>query len=122
MITQGTGGQPIYDRLWGSGFLPTRYQGVKFRSVGDPVLYLSDPKGFSRGQRREYLDALAALNRMQLDAFGDPEIATRIAQYEMAFKMQRSVPELTDLAASPTRCSSFTARNPANPEHTLITA
>ena len=101
MITQGTGGQPIYDRLWGSGFLPTRYQGVKFRSVGDPVLYLSDPKGFSRSQRREYLDALGELNRMQLDAFGDPEIATRIAQYEMAFKMQRSVPELTDLAGEP---------------------
>ena len=101
MITQGTGGQPIYDRLWGSGFLPTRYQGVKFRSVGDPVLYLSDPKGFSRSQRREYLDALGELNRMQLDAFGDPEIATRIAQYEMAFKMQRSVPELTDLTGEP---------------------
>ncbi len=101
MITQGTGGQPIYDRLWGSGFLPTRYQGVKFRSVGDPVLYLSDPKGFSRSQRREYLDALGALNRMHLDEFGDPEIATRIAQYEMAFKMQRSVPDLTDLSAEP---------------------
>ncbi len=101
MITQGTGGQPIYDRLWGSGFLPTRYQGVKFRSVGDPVLYLSDPKGFSRAQRREYLDALGALNRMHLDEFGDPEIATRIAQYEMAFKMQRSVPELTDLSGEP---------------------
>ncbi len=101
MITQGTGGQPIYDRLWGSGFLPTRYQGVKFRSVGDPVLYLSDPKGFSRDQRREYLDTLGELNRMQLDEFGDPEIATRIAQYEMAFKMQRSVPELTDLTAEP---------------------
>ena len=101
MITQGTGGQPIYDRLWGSGFLPTRYQGVKFRSVGDPVLYLSDPKGFSRSQRREYLDALGELNRMQLDAFGDPEIATRIAQYEMAFKMQRSVPDLTDLTGEP---------------------
>lgn len=101
MVTQGTGGQPIYDRLWGSGFLPTRYQGVKFRSVGDPVLYLSDPKGFSRSQRREYLDALGALNRMQLEAFGDPEIATRIAQYEMAFKMQRSVPELTDLTGEP---------------------
>ena len=101
MITQGTGGQPIYDRLWGSGFLPTRYQGVKFRSVGDPVLYLSDPKGFSRGQRREYLDTLGELNRMQLDELGDPEITTRIAQYEMAFKMQRSVPELTDLTGEP---------------------
>ena len=101
MITQGTGGQPLYDRLWGSGFLPTRYQGVKFRSVGDPVLYLSDPAGFNRGQRRNYLDALGKLNRLQFEAYGDPEIVTRIAQYEMAFRMQRSVPELTDLSDEP---------------------
>ena len=101
MITQGTGGQPLYDRLWGSGFLPTRYQGVKFRSVGDPVLYLSDPTGFDRGQRRAFLDALGRLNRMQYEEYGDPEIVTRIAQYEMAFRMQRSVPELTDLAGEP---------------------
>jgi hypothetical protein len=94
----GGGGQPLYDRLWGSGFLPTRYQGVKFRSVGDPVLYLSDPAGFPTGNRREYLDALKQLNTMTLDEFGDPEVATRIAQYEMAFKMQSSVPELTDLS------------------------
>ena len=99
MVTQGTGGQPLYDRLWGAGFLPTRYQGVKFRSVGDPVLYLSDPKGFSRGQRRSFLDALGSLNRMQYEEYGDPEIVTRIAQYEMAFRMQRSVPELTDLSS-----------------------
>ncbi len=98
LITQGTGGQPIYDRLWGSGFLPTRYQGVKFRSVGDPVLWLNDPEGFERGQRREWLDTLNTLNRRKLDEFGDPEIATRIAQYEMAYKMQASVPELTDLS------------------------
>jgi hypothetical protein len=98
LITQGTGGQPIYDRLWGSGFLPTRYQGVKFRSVGDPVLWLNDPEGFERGQRREWLDTLNTLNRRNLDEFGDPEIATRIAQYEMAYKMQASVPELTDLS------------------------
>ena len=101
MITQGTGGQPLYDRLWGSGFLPTRYQGVKFRSVGDPVLYLSDPAGISRDQRRTFLDALAKLNRKQYEEYGDPEIVTRIAQYEMAFKMQRSVPELTDLSSEP---------------------
>lgn len=101
MITQGTGGQPLYDRLWGAGFLPTRYQGVKFRSVGDPVLYLSDPKGFTRNQRRSFLDALGQLNRMQFDEYGDPEIVTRIAQYEMAFRMQASVPELVDLAGEP---------------------
>ena len=101
MITQGTGGQPLYDRLWGSGFLPTRYQGVKFRSVGDPVLYLSDPAGFTRSQRRDFLDALGQLNRMQFEEYGDPEIVTRIAQYEMAFRMQRSVPDLTDLSDEP---------------------
>ncbi len=99
LITQGTGGQPIYDRLWGSGFLPTKYQGVKFRSVGDPVLHLSDPPGYDRTVRRTYLDALNELNERQLEEFGDPEIATRIAQYEMAYRMQSSVPELTDLAA-----------------------
>lgn len=94
----GVGGQPLYDRLWGSGFLPSKFQGVKFRSVGDPVLYLSDPKGMSRGDRRSYLDTLNELNAEQLKDFGDPEIATRIAQYEMAFRMQASVPELTDLS------------------------
>ena len=103
MVTQGGGGQPLYDRLWGSGFLPTQYQGVKFRSVGDPVLYLSNPKGFSAENRRAYLDALAELNRMKLEEFGDPEISTRIAQYEMAFRMQTSVPDLTNLSDEPAR-------------------
>jgi hypothetical protein len=98
---KGGGGQPLYDRLWGSGFLPTRYQGVKFRSVGDPVLYLRDPAGFSRDHRRRYLDALAEMNEAQLEEMGDPEISTRIAQYEMAFRMQTSVPELTDISAEP---------------------
>ncbi|MCW5978377.1 MAG: DUF1501 domain-containing protein [Bryobacteraceae bacterium] len=97
----GTDGQPLYDRLWGSGFLPSRYQGVKFRSVGDPVLYLSNPDGFTRNDRRVFLDALAGLNQLQLREFGDPEIATRIAQYEMAFRMQESVPDLTDLSKEP---------------------
>ena len=98
---QGGGGQPLYDRLWGSGFLPSKYQGVKFRSVGDPVLYLSNPTGFSPSMRREYLDALGELNRLKAAEYADPEIATRIAQYEMAFKMQTSVPELTDLSKEP---------------------
>ncbi|MDA0204363.1 MAG: DUF1501 domain-containing protein [Acidobacteria bacterium] len=101
LVTRGTGGQPLYDRLWGSGFLPTRYQGVKFRSVGDPVLYLSNPPGIDHQQRRRYLDALNAINRMALDESGEPEIATRIAQYEMAYRMQTSVPDLTDLSAEP---------------------
>ena len=103
MVTSGNknGGQPLYDRLWGSGFLKTQYQGVKFRSNGDPVLYLSDPDGFSKKSRRSYLDALGQLNQMKLDEFGDPEIATRIAQYEMAFRMQSSVPDLTDMSTEP---------------------
>ena len=97
----GTGGQPLYDRLWGNGFLPSRYQGVKFRSVGDPVLYLSDPKGFTKSDRRDYLDSLKKLNELELAETGDAEIATRITQYEMAFRMQASVPELTDLSKEP---------------------
>jgi hypothetical protein len=101
LITKGGGDQPIYDRLWGSGFLPTRYQGVKFRSMGDPVLNLSNPAGFDEGKRRIYLDALRKLNQIKLEAFGDPEINTRIAQYEMAYRMQTSVPELTDLSDEP---------------------
>src|SRR5688572_19577372 len=104
MVSQGTGragDQPLYDRLWGSGFLPSKYQGVKFRSIGDPVLYLSNPSGFSSESRRRYLDQLAKLNEMKLEEFGDPEISARIAQYEMAYRMQSSVPELTDLSKEP---------------------
>jgi len=104
MISQGTGNpndQPLADRQWGSGFLPTKYQGVKFRSQGDPVLFLSNPPGFTTAQRRRFIDDVAALNQVSLEEFGDPEIATRIAQYEMAYKMQASVPELTDLSKEP---------------------
>jgi uncharacterized protein (DUF1501 family) len=86
---------PLYARLWGSGFLPSNHQGVAFRSAGDPVLYLSNPAGVDAETRRDQLDVIAALNRRQLDQRHDPEIATRIAQYEMAFRMQSSVPELT---------------------------
>ncbi len=104
MVSQGSGNladQPLYDRLWGSGFLPTRYQGVKFRSVGDPVLNIANPQGLDAGVRRRMLDDLARLNQIRQDAYGDPEIATRIAQYELAYRMQTSVPELTDLASEP---------------------
>jgi hypothetical protein len=104
MISQGTGNpadQPLYDRLWGSGFLPTRYQGVKFRAGADPVLFLTDPPGLSKDDRRRFLDDLAKLNSIKQADTGDPEIATRIAQYEMAFRMQTSVPELTDLSREP---------------------
>jgi hypothetical protein len=104
MVSQGFGGsQALADRAWGSGFLPTRYQGVKFRAASDPVLYLSNPEGYSREARRRYLDDLSRLNRLKLDDYQDPEIATRIAQYEMAFRMQASVPELTDLSGEPSR-------------------
>ena len=100
-LVSGEGGQPLYDRLWGSGFLPSKYQGVKFRSVGDPVLFLSDPKGIGRETRRRMLDDLSALNELNRERFGDPEIATRIAQYEMAYRMQTSVPELLDTSKEP---------------------
>jgi hypothetical protein len=95
------GDQPLADRLWGSGFLPTKYQGVKFRAGADPVLYLSNPPGLDREARRRFLDDLNTLNRAKLEETGDPEISTRIAQYEMAFRMQTSVPELTDLSKEP---------------------
>ena len=104
MVSIGTGNpndQPLYDRLWGSGFLPSKYQGTKFRSVGDPVLYLSNPEGMDVSTRRRVLDDLAKLNAQKLDEYHDPEIATRMAQYEMAFRMQTSVPELTDLSSEP---------------------
>ena len=93
--------QPLYDRLWSAGFLPAKYQGVRFRNKGEPVLYLNNPAGMDTGTRRETLDELAALNQKHYDAIGDPEIQTRIAQYEMAFRMQTSVPELTDLSKEP---------------------
>jgi hypothetical protein len=93
--------QPLYDHYWGSGFLPSRYQGVKLRNAKDPVLYLRDPEGMPRTVRRGMLDGMAELNQHRLEATGDPEIATRIRQYEMAYRMQTSVPELTDLRDEP---------------------
>jgi hypothetical protein len=102
MVSQGGGNsQALADRQWGSGFLPTSYQGVKFRSGADPVLYLSNPPGYSSEARRRFLDDLGKLNGMTLENYQDPEISTRIAQYEMAYRMQTSVPELTDLSKEP---------------------
>jgi hypothetical protein len=101
MVSRGTGrsnDQPLYDRLWGSGFLPTTYQGVKLRSAADPVLYLRNPAGCSAELRRDMLDRLSELNRQAHETAGDPEILTRIEQYELAFRMQTSVPELTDVS------------------------
>ena len=94
-------GQPLYDRLWGSGFLPGRFQGVKFRGQGDPILDLYNPSGVDRQQRRRTLDSLQRLNRTQERAMNDPTISTRIAQYELAFRMQMSVPELIDVKREP---------------------
>lgn len=101
LITPGKGDQPLYSRLWGSGFLPARYQAVQFRSGRDPVLYLNNPSGIDAASRRLLLDRLRQLHELQLEATGDPEINTRIAQYEMAFRMQTSVPEVTDVSAEP---------------------
>lgn len=93
--------QPLYDHYWGSGFLPSRFQGVKLRSARDPVLYLQDPEGLPRDLRRGMLDGLGELNRIRFQATRDPEILTRIRQYEMAFRMQASIPELVDLRDEP---------------------
>ena len=104
MLSRGSGrpnAQPLFDRLWGAGFLPTSHQGVKLRSTGEPVLFLNNPQGTSRLQRRRLLDDLAKMNQLQLDRVQDPEISTRIAQYEMAYRMQASVPELTDISDEP---------------------
>ncbi len=98
MISQGRGQmQALFAHLWGAGFLPGQHQGVQFRAAGDPVLFLNDPQGMSRDDRRRVLDIVSELNQRQVDQSGDREILARIAQYEMAYRMQTSVPELTDL-------------------------
>jgi uncharacterized protein (DUF1501 family) len=100
-MLSGSGDQPLYDRLWGAGFLPSVHQGVRFRSGKDPVLFLNNPEGMSPQLRRQTLDDLAGLNRLHLAEVDDPEIETRISQYEMAYRMQASVPELTDISDEP---------------------
>ena len=111
MISKGGNAQALYDRLWGSGFLPSKHQGVKFRSAGDPVLYLSNPNGISRDMRRNMLDGIARINQAKMES-GDLEIDARIAQYEMAYRMQTSVPELVDLKDELPVCSIFTVKMP----------
>jgi len=104
LISEGSAirdSQALFSRLWGTGFIPSEHQGVRFRSSGDPVLYLSNPPGIDRPGRRSMLDALAKLNRMELERSGDPEVNARIASAEMAYRMQASVPDLTDLSGEP---------------------
>jgi len=101
LVTKGKGDQPLYARLWGNGFLDSRYQGVKFAAGKDPVFYLTNPEGVSAAGRRALLDKLEELNRVQLERELDPEIESRMAQYEMAYRMQTSVPEVTDFANEP---------------------
>ena len=101
LVSAGQGGQPLYARLWGSGFLDSKYQGVRFRSGKDPVLYLSNPEGICRSSRRSTLDALNRLEQLQFAEEFDPEIESRVAQYEMAYRMQTSVPDATDLSSEP---------------------
>ncbi len=104
LLSRGTGrkfGQPLYNRLWGNGFLHSLHQGVQFRSAKDPVLFLKDPEGMDRSSRRKMIDLVAELNHQQMEEFGDPEISSRISQYEMAYRMQSSVPEIMDTSGEP---------------------
>lgn len=101
LVSKNAGGQPLYARLWGNGFLPSRFQGVQFRSGKDPVLYLSNPEGFDHHDRAEMLTYLKQLNEVQQQEVKDPTISDRIAQYDMAYRMQMSVPEVTDLSQEP---------------------
>ena len=101
VLVSGSGGQSLQARYWGNGFLPGNYQGGQMRSQGDPVLYVSNPPGLSSTARRELLDAMQDLNKRQLGALGDPDIATHFDNYELAFRMQTSVPELMDIAKEP---------------------
>lgn len=104
LVSRGTGrkfGQPLYSRLWGNGFLHSLHQGVQFRSAKDPVLFLQNPEGISEAARRKMIDHVSELNHMHMDDFGDPEIASRISQYEMAYRMQTSVPSIMDTEGEP---------------------
>ena len=101
LVSKNAGGQPLYARLWGNGFLPSHHQGVQFRSGKDPVLFLNNPEGYDGNDRREMLDYLKKLNAFQQDTYNDLEVNNRIQQYEMAYQMQTSVPEVTDLSNEP---------------------
>src|SRR5262249_41776614 len=98
VLLSGLGGQPVVPRYWTNGFLPSRYQGVQFRSQGDPVLYLSNPPGIDAEHRQSPVESRHQLNRLKHDTLADPEIQTRINSFELAARMQTSVPELMDLS------------------------
>jgi hypothetical protein len=115
VLQSGTKGPSGGNGNWGSGFLPTVYQGVPFRAAGDPVLYLSNPRGIDAAAQRDSLDTIGKLNRMRLDAVGDPEIATRINSFEMAYRMQASAPELMDLRREPQRVLEMYGAEPGKP-------
>lgn len=115
VLTSGGGGQTLQTRYWGSGFLPAQYGGVQFRNAGDPVLFVSNPPGVSGQTRRELLDATNDLNRMALDSIGDPAITAQIENYELAFRMQTSVPELTDLSQETAETLALYGATPGQP-------
>jgi len=115
VFSTGTKGPSGGNSCWGSGFLPTVYQGVQFRNVGDPVLYLSNPRGVDEQLQRDSLDTIGKLNRMRLGAVGDPEIATRINSFEMAFKMQSSAPDLMDISKEPPHVLEMYGAEPGKP-------
>jgi len=124
VFSTGRKGPSGGNSCWGSGFLPTVYQGVQFRNVGDPVLYLSNPRGVDDKLQRDSVDAIGRLNRMRLNVTGDPEIATRINSFEMAFKMQRSAPDLMDIAKEPKHILAMYGAQPDKPSfaNTLVMA
>ena len=101
VLLSGSGGEPVQARYYGNGFLPGDFQGVPFRSGADPILYVSNPKGLSTKSRRQLLDSVQDSNRIALGKLGDPEIATKSRIYEMAYRMQTSVPELMDISKEP---------------------
>ncbi len=115
VFSTGSKGPSGGNSCWGSGFLPTVYQGVQFRNVGDPVLYLSNPRGVDEKLQRDSLDVIGKLNKMRLDVVGDPEIATRINSFEMAFKMQTSAPELMDISKEPKHVLEMYGAEPGKP-------
>ena len=115
VFSSGKKGPSGGNSCWGSGFLPTVYQGVQFRGSGDPVLYLSNPKGVDAQLQRDSLDSIEKLNQMRLDVVGDPEIATRINSFEMAYRMQSSAPELMDLSKEPQHILDMYGAEPGKP-------
>ena len=115
MFSSGIRGPSGGNSNWGSGFLPTVYQGVQFRGSGDPVLYLSNPAGVDAELQRDSLDSIRRLNQMHLDVVGDPEITTRINSFEMAFRMQTSAPELMDITAEPESVLEMYGAEPGRP-------